>query len=602
MNLTVYTDYISASLAKGTLGANISVGIFALIGVFAVLGVYYGLMRGFSKSVVRIFTVAASAVCALICVMGISNIIVKTALGSGGEIETVEELLNKYFPGFVKGMPNVFKPLVAEMSAETATVFAMMVVAVLISPILLIAFFYLFKVLSMLIYELLSGLSGIISYGKGTVSTILGGVVGLAQGLLIAAVIIIPIRGVCGVAESAREPLIGERENPNAYLVQVYDIVDDVSDNPVFDLVDKFGGNTVFNKMITVKIADKKYNMGEECVDAVRILTDLLPLATPDFDWKNPTEEQKNALSTAIVDLGNDELIASLSADVMRGVARCIRGNYINLGLSGSSKVLMNDVMSVFATTTKDTVEGDMDLLIDIYIIICDRHLMDAYVNGNAESIRDALTNKDENGVSGIDLILERLNEYDRAEPIVTSFTKLSISNMMGSLGMDQTTEQLYEDVKGSVAPILEYNKSDFETEEEYRTAVSDSLNQAFIDNNLTVEESVKNSMVDYIAENYGDFEGEITDKEINDAILSYYKSYADNKDNLGTEENPEGDAPEADGGEEVTPEVGDLPDPEGGEEPQPEGGEEPQPEGGEEPQPEGGEEPQPEGGETPEE
>ena len=34
--------------------------------------------------------------------------------------------------------------------------------------------------------------------------------------------------------------------------------------------------------------------------------------------------------------------------------------------------------------------------------------------------------------------------------------------------------------------------------------------------------------MVDYIADNYGDHEGEITDKEINDALLSYYKAYAD--------------------------------------------------------------------------
>ena len=42
------------------------------------------------------------------------------------------------------------------------------------------------------------------------------------------------------------------------------------------------------------------------------------------------------------------------------------------------------------------------------------------------------------------------------------------------------------------------------------------------------VDEETKKIMVDYIADNYGDHEGEITDKEINDALLSYYKSYAD--------------------------------------------------------------------------
>lgn len=576
MNLSLYTDYISASLAKGTLGANISVGIFALIGVFAVLGVYYGVMRGFSKSVIRLFTVAASAVCALLCVMGIYDIIITSALNPGSDVESLADLLNHYFPGFVDSLPNIFKPILAEMSAENSTVFVMMIVSVVIAPVLFIALFYLFKILSILLYELLAGLSGVISYGKGVVSTILGGVVGLAQGLLIAAVIIIPISGVCNVADYAKETLIDSNETPNSYLTQAYDIVDDLSDNPIFDVVDKFGGDIVFDKMITVDISGTKYNMGEECVDAVRILTDLLPIATPDFDWKNPTEEQKQALKNATVDLGNDELIASLSADAFRGMARCIRGNYINLGLSGASKTLLNDVMAVFATTTRDTVEGDISLFVDIYIIVCNRNLMESYVGGNAESIRDALTVKDENGVSGVDLILERLNAYDRAQPIVASFTKLSISTMMAASGMDATTEQLYEDVKVSVAPILEYNKSDFETEEDYRAAVTEGLNKAFEDNNLNVQDSIRESMVDYIAENYGDYEGEITDKQINDAILSYYSSYAENKDNLGDDE------------EEPTPEEGEEPTPEEDEEPTPEEGEETEPDGGEDVTPDG--------------
>ena len=569
-----YAEYISASLAKGTIGAMVSVGIFALIGVCIGLGIYFGVMRGFSKSVIRFFTVGASAVCALLSVMAVSNIIVKTATGSDGDIETVDQLLNKFFPGFIDAMPNIFKPILGEISAETATVFVMMIVAVLISPILFIAFFYLFKTLSILLYELLSGLAGAISYGRGVVSIIFGGVVGLIQGLLIAAVIIIPISGVCNVADAARDTLIGDDDEPNQYLAQAYAVFDDLSDNPVFDTVDKFGGSVVFDKMITVSIGDKKYNMGEECVDAIKILSDLLPLATPDFDWKNPTEEQKQAFADAVVHVGADELIASLTADVMRGVAKCIRGNVVNLGLTGASKTLMNDVMLMFSTTSRDTVEGDLDLLVDIYFILCDRDLIGAYVDGDAKDIRDALTEKDETGVSGIEEILEVLNAYDRAHPIVVSFTKLSLSNMMGSLGMDETTEQLYENVKEDIIPVLNHNKSDFETEEEYREAVTNDLNKALEDNNLEIEESVKQSMVDYIAENYGDYEGEITEKEINDAILSYYKSYSDNKDNLG---------------DDVTEE----PTPEGGEEPTPEGGEEPTPEGGEEPTPEGGEEPE---------
>ena len=66
--------------------------------------------------------------------------------------------------------------------------------------------------------------------------------------------------------------------------------------------------------------------------------------------------------------------------------------------------------------------------------------------------------------------------------------------------------------------------------------------------------------MVDYIAENFGDHVGEITEDDINEAILSYYKAYTDKKHELeNTPELPE--APE-------TPETPETPE---GEEPVPE-------------------------------
>lgn len=549
-----YVEYITSSLAKGTIGANISVGIFALIGLCAVLGMYYGAVRGFSKSVIRLFVVGAAAVCAFLCVSAISNVIVTTATGNDGEVETVYQLFTKYFPDYVNAIPNLFKPIMKEIGAETATVFIMMLISVLISPILFIVFFYLFRFLSIFLSELLAGLTGAISFGKGVVSSLLGAAVGCIQGLLIAAVIIIPISGVCDVAMSSREALIENKENPNEYLVQAYDIFDDLQDNPIFELIDKFGGKTVYDDMITVTVNDTKYNMGKECVDAFEILSDLLPIIDPSFNWQHPTDEQKQAFASVVEDIGDDDLIASLTADIMRGFAACIRGNVVDLGLSGASKKLMNDVMEVFTTTTRDTVEGDMKMLVDIYLIMCDRDLIEAYVSGDADRIRDVLTNKDENGVSAVDAILDRLNEYDRAKPIVTSFTKLSISTVMGSMQFDETTEELYQNVKEDITTVLNHNKSDFETEEEYKQAVTEDLDKAFEENNIVVEEEVKQGMVDYIAENFGDHVGEITEDDINEAILSYYKAYTDKKHELeNTPELPE--TPETPEGEEPVPE-----------------------------------------------
>lgn len=549
-----YFEYINSSLAKGSLGGNISVGILALIGVCAALGIYYGAIRGFSKSVIRFFTVGASAVCALLTVTAVTNIIVKAAVGTEGDIATVYDLINKYFPGYLDAVPKVFEPILKEVGTETATVFMMMLVSVLISPIIFIVLFYIYRLLTLFIYELLAALTGAISYGKSIVSTLLGAAVGLVQGLLIAAVIIIPVSGLCDVAVSAREPLLESKDEPNEYIVTAYDVIDDVSDNPIFELIDKFGANAVYDSMISVKINDTEYNMGDECVGAFKIIADLLPVISPEYDWQHPTEEHKQALANAVSDIGDDQLIAALLSDIMRGMAECVRGNVIDVGVDSKSKKLLDDVMYMFVTSDKYTIEGDLQLLIDVYLIMCDDNLIEAFVSGDPEEIRHVLTEKDADGQTPIEHILARLNSYDRAAHIVTSFTKLSISTIMGSAGFDESTEELYENVKDDITTVLNHNKSDFETEEEYKQAVYDDLDKALTENNIEIEDQVKQSMVDYIAEHYGDHEGEITEKEINDALLSYYQSYADNKELLengiitpGGEEIP-------DGGEEEVP------------------------------------------------
>ena len=578
-----YFEYITSTLAKGTLGANISVGIFALLGVCAALGMYYGAIRGFSKSVIRLFTVGASAVCALLGVNAITGIIVKTAGGADGEIETVYALFEKYFSSYMGAMPNLFKPILKEISAETATVFAMMLISVLLTPILFICFFYIIRFLSIFVYELLAGLTGAISYGKGIVSTLLGAAVGLCQGVLVAAVIILPVSGMCDVIMSAKEPLLDSRETPNQYIVQVYDVLDDVADNPMFELIDKFGGNAVYDSMISVKIKDNEYNMGDECVDAIKIVSDMFSIVTEGFDWKHPTDNQKELLQVTVDDIGNDELIASLIADISRGVAACVRGNVIDIGLDGAPKKLLNDAMYIFTLSNKDTVKEDLQLFLDIYFIMCERDLISAFASGEGEAIRDVLTVKDESGVSAVELILARLNEHDRASYIITSFTKLSISTIMGSTGLGEEAEQLYENVKEDIVTVLNHNKSDFETEEEYKQAVYDDLDKALTDNNIEIEEEVKQNMVDYIADNYGDHEGEITEKEINDAILSYYKSYADHKEEIdnilgggGTDDEKQDQIEDIlGGGGEGTPDLDDIlgggggADPEGEEEPE---------------------------------
>jgi hypothetical protein len=105
---------------------------------------------------------------------------------------------------------------------------------------------------------------------------------------------------------------------------------------------------------------------------------------------------------------------------------------------------------------------------------------------------------------------------------------------MQGAIGGDIDSAQLYEEVKDDIQTVLSHNKEDFETVEEYKEAVKDDLNKALEENNLSISEDVKDHMVDYIEQNFSN-KSDITDDDINDAILSYYNAYASARGNEST-------------------------------------------------------------------
>ena len=531
-------EYISATLVKGSIGAYVSVGIIALAALTLVLGVLFGMKRGFSKSVIRIFTVGASAVCSLYSVKWICKMIVDRADKIAGDGKTLADVMDAY-PGIASSLPETVRSITGEIDAQRATVVLMMIVALIVSPLLFIVIFQILKALSMLLYALLSGLTGAISYGKGPVSTILGAAVGLVQGALIAVVMIFPISGLCDVAMEAREPLIGQTAEPNQYIAQAYDTVfDDLADNPLFNVVDNLGGKALYKDMVTFKIADEKMYVGDRCVGAVKVVSDIIPLATGGFDWKNPTEAQRTSIDTTLADIGDDELIAGLTADIMRGVSKSVQSGKIPFPVGGGAlDALVDDVMTMFSTSNEDTIEDDLDAVVDVYFIMCDNKLMDSFASGAHMDMKALLTTKNAEGKTVATLITDRLNAYDRTVPIVTSFTRISLSVMHGSEQFDEKSEQLYESVRGGVTDAISHNKSDFATEEEYKAAVEEDLDKALTENNINLSDDVKNNMVEYIANNYGDYTGEITDKEVNDALLSYYESYAKSQESGGSTE-----------------------------------------------------------------
>ena len=520
----IYVDYIQESLAKGTIGSYISLGILGFIALSTISGLIFGLTRGFSKTVIRLFTIILSAMGALVGTTATANVIVNFT--NAPDVTSLKDLIVKHLPSAASAIPEKLMPLLEEMSAETSTVFLMMVVCLFVSPIIFITYFYILKGLTFLVYKLLSGLVGAISYGKSKLSTIAGGMVGVAQGIIISAIVLIPFSGVLGIMQEARTTLI-DTDDPDNQIVEMYDsVIDDIIDNPALEAVNKYGGTLAFGKLTTVTVSGKSYDMSQESIGVLHLFADAAPLIGGDYNWMDPTPDQLQAYYDFVEHVGDNDLIAAFGSDVMRGCAKCIEKSDMDIASDGANNQLLKDVINMFATTTSDTIEGDLKTVVDIYQIMCDNNLLVAFNDADTDILRNLLTNKNADDKTVIEVIIDRLNSYERSKPIVRSFTKISLSLMHDSMGVGGDTTELYESVKENMHDVLAHNKDDFETEEEYKAAVGADLDAALAENNLSVDEQTKQNMIDYIADNFGD-KTDITDEDIDDAILSYYASYA---------------------------------------------------------------------------
>ena len=144
------------------------------------------------------------------------------------------------------------------------------------------------------------------------------------------------------------------------------------------------------------------------------------------------------------------------------------------------------------------------------------------------------------------------LNSNPHTQPLVTAITKLTLSSLVTEM-LPEGSEEIYENIKTGAGEVLSIDKSTFETEEEFVAEVSAKLDTVLKDSGIEVEADILDEMAGYINDNYDKLyqeDGEISDQDVNEIILSYYDAYIKymNSQNQTPPEIPE--IPEIPGGE----------------------------------------------------
>ena len=217
----------------------LSIAIIAIAGVAVLFGFLLGLKRGFDKSLIRIILVAVALVAAWLLREQITNWIMNITVSSG---KTVAQTITEAIPADYANFADMILPIVKMITC----------VAVFIA--------------SFIILQFATWLIGLIVgvFFRRTNARLLGGVIGLVQGALVACAIIIPLNGAILSTEKLTSLEINGEQPLN---VQEYVDFTEYKESQVCKFVSKIGDG-IYAQLASVKVESGERKNLDDQIDS----------------------------------------------------------------------------------------------------------------------------------------------------------------------------------------------------------------------------------------------------------------------------------------------------------------------------------------------
>jgi len=517
--------------------------------VFLIFGFLYGLWRGFSKSLTRLLIVIAVAVATFFVVPSLSHSLVTADISSWNlsvgdtTVKTIQEFIIEYLSGFDK--VNEFMN-----ASPTFTKFIQVLPEVLVNILLFIIFFFVVKMLSMIIYWILSA----IFFGKKKTEgknkhRFIGGIIGAVQGIIIACVILMPVFGLMNLAHTAEVALSESRtelettiQNSTAgddnssptefYITQSSESSNDnntsdenesitvdkaleevlkyteaLENNFIYKSLNAIGvtklSNSVFNELTTIKIetasGSHKYSFTTEAVELSKMYPYLELIVNSNFDITD------NAFIDKLILLVNKAYDSPLLGDIVTEIIQeaatiwtdtsIDRNQRFFLGIAtpdlGSDDLnsVLDEQLITIKNADKETLQSKLVDVLKIAQVANDTMKIAEQVK---ESIADISV---ENLESIFDMVTENETVKEVIKDVVTTDT-------LDSLGItDKSTQTLIVDV---VTNIVDSDTLDIKNEvaatKELFTLYEEIEDAKFEERKVELSENEVNNLVENLA------------------------------------------------------------------------------------------------------
>ncbi|MBP3308592.1 MAG: hypothetical protein J6L90_04035 [Clostridia bacterium] len=500
-------------MSMPTLVNLIFLGAALLLGA---IGAIFGFFRGISRQTIRFITVILSAVVSFLACLGIYPAL----------LGYFEGMSHEDFIGFLGtfgiGVEGVYADLLSCFDASMIAYVMSLPLGLIVLPLIFVIVFVIVSLLMLILHTVLCGAFAFTKKRNNIITRVAGLALGFLQGVVVTAIVLMPAGGLMTTVEDSIA--LANEKHPDANnavaLQNYYDSwFEGTENNPVIGLTKMVSG-VVYSSYCDAEVDGEDIDLRDTVDSVVDMVVVLGDLAYADFNCL--TEQEQIAFSKLTADIHQDKYLSVVVSGFLRFIATAVKEGYIIVTYEEPVGGFFTEYIRVFSTSTKDNLGGDIITTENLYYLMCEADILLTL----QESPDKVYTKFAEVGPDGTTLFGRMSREFDknpRMSGLSHKLTELSMSLLLAGRGQDmEKTAEAMNDVAETLESVIAIDKESFATEEEYKTAVNDSLGTTLEEHGIELTDEQLAELSDHVIEDFGGKES-ITEADLADFMVKYY-------------------------------------------------------------------------------
>ncbi len=526
-------EYVSLMKEKGSVVAIIGVALLALFLLVIILKMLGGMRRGTWRQLIRTGMTVLAAVASYIFGVCVSNSIIGST-----NIKAIEDFIQTV-DGYAPGVGDVLNKILLSFDPEMYESVILLPATIILIPLLTTVIFLLINLVLKIVRAIIIKIFRF-KKAKNNSQRLGGALLSAVEAITWIIMVTLPLSAALSLVDAAYNEAFKSEDADTSSISETYEeYLAPFTKNPAVCFINDLGGGAMADGIATVKLDNEKTNMRKEVVSVAHIIIiDANALKGADFTALN--ENEKAALSSILDTLAESPYMSRVLVSVIKTVPSIYESGLIPLDFGEDFRAVTDSVMAFLEAVNRESLGDDLSTIKDFYFGFCDSGILTAVTEG--EDLMQFISNDYKNEKHILNII-NTLSGNVKTKGIVDGMYNLvlniafsgALDSGDGESSEEGTLDINIEDVKVGLNNIVSVNKSDYETEEEYKEALSTTIDTTIYDTiGVDLDDEVVDNISDYVDENYAEQLEDLTDEEFNELIfevIDIYNSYLNGED-----------------------------------------------------------------------